>query len=228
VKIGGGEALVSSIQEITGAAGIVLSPAQAALCAKHVALMLEWNRKLNLTSITEVSEVLKKHLLDSLLPAHRLPCSGLALDVGTGAGFPGIPLKIASPGLDMVLLDASRRKVSFLKALIAGLGLGGTRALHGRWEEIAASGEHRGRYALIVMRAVRREETHLSSLAQGLLADGGVFAWWAGPKAGKTVADLDAPGRWPGIEYGGSIAYELSGSGERAVLTWKKLPQPPP
>ena len=62
----------------------------------------------------------------------------------------------------MVLLDASRKKVSFLKALVAGLGLDGARALHGRWEEIAASAEHRGRYTLIVMRALRLEETHFS------------------------------------------------------------------
>ena len=113
------------ILKFTGKAGIALTERQAQLLSLHIQLMLEWNPRLNLTRITGREEIIVKHLLDSILPAKFLPSSGHALDVGTGAGFPGIPLKIVYPDLQMVLLDSSRKKVSFLAAVAAALGLKG-------------------------------------------------------------------------------------------------------
>ena len=87
------------ILKFTGKAGIALTEQQAHLLSLHIQLMLQWNTRLNLTRITGREEIIVKHLLDSILPAKFLPSSGNALDVGTGAGFPGIPLKIVYPGL---------------------------------------------------------------------------------------------------------------------------------
>ncbi|MHC1725594.1 MAG: 16S rRNA (guanine(527)-N(7))-methyltransferase RsmG [Syntrophobacteraceae bacterium] len=88
----------------------MFTDAEANLCTRHVNLMLEWNRRLNLTRIVSHNDIIVKHLLDSIVPAKYLPHSGPALDVGTGAGFPGIPLKIMSPALDFLLLDSNRKK----------------------------------------------------------------------------------------------------------------------
>ena len=98
------------ILKFSGSAGIHLTEKQALLLSRHIRIMLEWNSRLNLTRITEPEEIIIKHLLDSILPAKFLPSSGYALDVGTGAGFPGIPLKIVYPDLHMLLLDSNRKK----------------------------------------------------------------------------------------------------------------------
>ena len=143
------------ILKSTRKAGISLTERQADLFSLHIQLLLQWNTRLNLTRITGREEIIVKHLLDSILPARFLPSSGCALDVGTGAGFPGIPLKIVYPDLQMVLLDSSRKKVNFLTAVAATLGLKGIRVLHGRWQDFSKVEEHANRFELITMRALK-------------------------------------------------------------------------
>ena len=204
------------------AAGISLSEAQAGSCSRHIELMLQWNRRLNLTRITAREEIIVKHLLDSILPARVLPASGRALDVGTGAGFPGIPLKILNPGLDMVLLDASRKKTSFLTAASAAIGLQGMRAAHGRWEAFAQAGENKASCQLITMRAVRLEKAHLQVLAREALAPGGVFAWWAGPEVNEQSGELTGA-IFSDLEMQGREYYTLPGiDRERSVWLWRR------
>jgi 16S rRNA (guanine527-N7)-methyltransferase len=205
------------------ASGLALTEQQAALCRLHIDLMLEWNRRLNLTRIIDPDEIVIKHLLDSLLPAYLLPQSGPALDVGTGAGFPGVPLKIFYPDLDMNLLDASRKKVSFLAVVSSKLGMAGIRAIHGRWEEFADSVEQGMRYQLVTMRAVRLEPEHLSKLASRVLVPGGTFAWWGGPESEETARQL-SQNDIPGLEARGSFPYELPGMAkERTIWMWQKI-----
>lgn len=215
--------LTTLISKSAHAAGINLSDHQAGLCRIHIETMLEWNRHLNLTRITDTNEILVKHLLDSLLPAPYLPSSGPALDVGTGAGFPGIPLKIFSPDLEMVLLDSNRKKVSFLAASIAKMGLKGIRPAHGRWEDFAASSEKKDIFQLITMRAVRIEERHLSILASRLLRSGGVFAWWAGPEAEKSLEKLFEI-HFPHLRTRPNFLYSLPGiANSRSIISREKL-----
>lgn len=208
------------------AGGIPLSPRQAGHCWQHVSLMLQWNRRVNLTRITAFEEILTKHLLDSLLPARWLPHSGPALDVGSGAGFPGVPLRICLPGLDMVLLEAVRKKASFLKVLITALELQNLRALQKRWQELVPSSAAAAqcRYSLVTMRAIRCESQHLTRLAAGVLQPGGVFAWWAGPSRAAWSMPPASVLQKSGLRFVADHHYTLPGAAaeRRHILLWQK------
>ncbi len=218
------------ILKFTGEAGIALTERRAQLLSRHIQLMIEWNLRLNLTRITGREEIIVKHLLDSILPAKFLPSSGCALDVGTGAGFPGIPLKIVYPDLQMVLLDSSRKKISFLAAMTAALGLKGIRVLHGRWQDFAKVKEHANKFELITMRALRLEPEHITCLASTVLVPGGVLAWWgvgdaeriAGGWAGCGGSETGMRNHWY-MEFQDNLKYLLPGiKQQRAVWLWRK------
>ncbi|SPF51371.1 Ribosomal RNA small subunit methyltransferase G 1 [Syntrophobacter sp. SbD1] len=209
------------ILEFTGKAGISITEKQALLLSRHIQIMLEWNPRLNLTRITGPEEIIVKHLLDSILPAKFLPKSGHALDIGTGAGFPGVPLKIVNPDLQIVLLDSSRKKVSFLAAMTAALGLKGIRPLHGRWQDFSKAEDQANKFDLITMRAVKLEAEHITGLAPALLAPAGVLAWW-GAGEERTAGHAEFEG--PNMEFQGDFEYLLPGMKQRrAVWIWKKM-----
>ena len=127
-------------------------------------LLTEWNSFMNLTAIIDFKEVLTKHFLDSLsiVNAQKMKKVRSLLDVGTGAGFPGIALKIAFPWLEITLLDSLNKRVTFLNKVIQSLKLEGIRALHGRAEDYGQQPEYREKFELCVSRAV----AHLSSLSE--------------------------------------------------------------
>lgn len=119
-------------------------------------LLVEKNKVMNLTGITEWEEVVQKHFIDSLALVRATSLSGKAkiLDMGTGAGFPGIPLKIAFPELELVLLDSLNKRIKFLQEVIDHIGLTGIEAYHGRAEEFAKKEDFREQFDLVVSRAV--------------------------------------------------------------------------
>jgi 16S rRNA (guanine527-N7)-methyltransferase len=105
--------------------GLTLSPEQIEQFLAYLDLLLKWNRRMNLTALRTPAEIISRHFLDSLLLLPHLPETGRLLDIGSGAGFPGLPLKIARPGLTIDLVEATAKKVSFLKEAVRRLGLSG-------------------------------------------------------------------------------------------------------
>jgi 16S rRNA (guanine527-N7)-methyltransferase len=133
--------------------GLVPGPDHIALFARHARILLEWNAVTNLTTITRPEDIALNHFLDSLAAAAAVPPGSEVLDVGSGGGFPGLPLHVAVSGLRTTLLDASRKKVSFLRHVIRTLGLERAQALHGRVEELGRCPGQAGCYDVVVSRA---------------------------------------------------------------------------
>ena len=167
--------------------GIALSQEQKKQFITYYEYLVEKNKVMNLTAITEYNEVILKHFLDSLsivkvgsFDQKKLPGKSV-IDIGTGAGFPGIPLKIAFPELKITLLDSLNKRVNFLNEVIEMLGLKDVTALHGRAEDYAKQKEHREKYDFCVSRAVANLST-LSEYCIPFVKEGGSFISY---KSGK-------------------------------------------
>lgn len=218
------ERFVQATLDLTDRWKIPFTYEQAQLCYQHITLMLDWNRTTNLTRITDFNEILIKHILDSLIPARRLPKEGSILDIGTGPGFPGIPLKILHPALDLVLLESNRKKISFLRVLLSRLPLKNASVLQARLEELDRIDHPLAMksYDILVMRAVHLDENYLRILSGRILRPGGILAWWAGPCTSSEQPHRlsEKEGR---IILQEEFSYSLpSTSNPRRLILWRK------
>ena len=175
--------------------GIVLTEKQTEQFFKYFQLLTEWNQVMNLTAITEMPEVVTKHFVDSLLVVKV--SDGIrteaysCIDVGTGAGFPGIPLKIAFPQLQITLLDSLNKRVGFLNTVIQELGLTGITAVHGRAEDFGRNKEYREQFDLCVSRAVANLST-LSEYCLPFVKAGGKFLPYKSGKVEEEAREAES------------------------------------
>ncbi len=181
--------------------------------------LLKWNAKVNLTAITAPEEVLEKHFLDSLAVLPEVEGAASMLDVGAGAGFPGLPLRVARPGLAVTLVDTVGKKVSYLKAVIAGMGLTGAKGVHARAEG-QPEAEGLPRAERVICRAFMDLPDWLK-LAPAYLAPGGRVVAMLG-KA-QPDAELQARAAEQGLKVVSARAYRLPFSGaERQVAVFAR------
>lgn len=184
---------------------IELSDKQTAQFEQYYEMLIAKNEVMNLTAITEFEEVVQKHFIDSVMIKDlRIPIGGERwIDVGTGAGFPGIPLKIVFPQLKVMLLDSLNKRVKFLQEVVNALGLEHVEAVHGRAEEFAKKAEYREQFDCCVSRAV----ANLASLSEYCLPFvkvGGAFVPY---KSGKIQEEIEAAGR--AVEILGGTVREM-------------------
>lgn len=199
------------------------NPERAAAFNRYAEMLRERNEKINLTAITEPEEVKVKHFLDSCSAAELLPGGASVLDIGSGAGFPGLPLKIVRPDLTVTLLDSVNKKVAFVSDVVAELKLSGVTAVHARIEDFP----HKGEYDAVVSRAVAELST-LAEYALPFVKIGGAFIAY---KSEKAEAEAEAAASAITL-LGGRIreireAFVAAGLTRKLIVIDKIAPTPP-
>lgn len=188
-----------------------ISEEKCALFIKYYEMLTEWNEKINLTAITDEEGVAKKHFLDSLNANNNgiIKNGASVIDVGTGAGFPGIPLKINDPSIKLTLLDSLAKRVGFLNEVTDALGLKDVTAVHARAEELGIDKNYREKFDVCVSRAVANLAT-LCELCLPFVKVGGYFISLKGPKANQEADEAKKAIKLLGGEFAGIENYDVS------------------
>ncbi len=177
--------------------GVTITPGIAEKFDRYRVLLQEWNERMNLTAITDDEGITVKHFIDSLsiVPFIKEFGGKTLADVGTGAGFPGIPLKIVCPELEICLIDSLAKRLNFLNCVISELGLSGIKTVHSRAEDAGRAAEHRDRYDLVTARAVAAMPV-LLEYCMPLVKPGGTFLAMKGgseePAYKRALSELSA------------------------------------
>ena len=193
--------------------GHELTNKQAEQFFQYYEMLVETNKVMNLTAITEFDEVLQKHFVDSVLKSEIFikEDTKTLIDVGTGAGFPGVPLKIMYPQLKVTLLDSLNKRIDFLNAVIEKTGLTGIETIHGRAEDYAKDAAYREKYDLCVSRAVANLAT-LSEYCLPYVKVGGMFIPYKSGEIDEEVKGSKKAVKVLGGEIEDVVKFELPGT----------------
>lgn len=205
--------------------GISLSDKQKKQFVDYYEILIEWNKVMNLTGITEWEEVVNKHFIDSLgivKSQIKMTQVSFLIDVGTGAGFPGIPLKIVFPNIKVTLLDSLNKRINFLNEVISILGLKDIEAIHGRAEDLGHNVSYRQKYDICVSRAVANMSS-LSELCLPFVKEGGYFVSY---KSDKATEEIELSGKAISVlggELEKCVSFDLDDSTKRNLYLIKKV-----
>lgn len=208
---------------VDGAAswGIALAADHVGLFARHAEELLKWNAVTNLTAITDPEDIARNHVLDSLAPAGLVAPGSDLLDVGTGGGFPGLPLHILIPGVRTTLLDAARKKVSFLRHVVRVLDLKRIEAVHARVEQLARQPGQARRYDVIFSRAFSAVPPFVKAVLPMLKPHGRLVALKGrvSPAELEQLRDMAGGGSWGAVLTLNVQRYALPGlKSERTLV----------
>jgi 16S rRNA (guanine527-N7)-methyltransferase len=188
--------------------------------------LLEWNQKLNLTRITDPFEIILKHFIDSMLLAKYIEGVNFA-DLGTGAGFPGIPIKIYRPELNVTLIDSLKKRLDFIDIVISKLHLQGTRTIHSRAEDIGRDSRYRNKFDTVTSRAVARLPV-LLEYALPITKLNGLFLSPKGLHARDELEESRKALTVLGGDFKSLLSYNLGESAEhRAIIVIRKVNDTP-
>ena len=213
--------------EVLDREGIVYDDTVLSRLEKYADMLVEWNEKINLTAITDPEGIVIKHFLDCalLLNQVEIPEKAKVIDVGTGAGFPGVVLKIFRPDIELTLLDGLNKRLVFLNEVLSALELS-ARTVHMRAEEAGKAAAHREKYDLVTARAVAQLRT-LYEYCLPLCKVGGVFCSMKGPSAKDELRDAKKASSILGGDKGKIIEETLTGEETRTFVITKKISQTP-
>lgn len=209
-----------------GKAGIKISSEQAEKLEKLAEYMVDYNKNVNLTRITEYSEIIEKHYIDSILPLtmYDVPRGTRAIDVGAGAGFPSLPMKIYRPDLQFTLLDSGNKRIAYLESACKMLDLQ-CETVHARGEELGKDAKYREKYGIATARAVASLNV-LCEYCLPFVEVGGVFLALKGEKDETDIAENAVKAL--GAEISDVKRYELPSGDKRNLIIIKKVSPTPP
>lgn len=212
----------------TAAFGINLTEKQLDDLEKYAEMVVETNKHLNLTAITDPEGIAVKHFTDSLtlLALKEIPEGSKVLDIGTGAGFPAVPLMIARRDLDMTMVDSTAKRLKFVDSVTGELSLCGV-TVHGRAEELGKKPEFREKFDFVTARAVANLRD-LSEYCLPFVKKGGYFIAMKGPLASEEIGGAEKAIRILGGKIEEIKSVKLSDAGERNIVMIKKISQTPP
>ena len=208
--------------------GITITDEQISRFDMLSELLVEQNKTMNLTAITDPDGIAVKHFADSIsvLTAAEIPAGSRVLDVGTGAGFPGIPLLIMRPDIDLTMIDSTAKKLKYVENTVNELGLIAT-TLHTRAEEAGQSKEYREKFDFVCSRAVAALNV-LCEYCLPFVKQNGLFIAMKGAKAQEEIDGAKAAIKTLGGKIIAEKSFSLSDGGERTLVVIKKISQIPP
>jgi len=184
----------NTVRELLGPFEVILSDSDIDRLLVYLALLLRWNQKINLTSIRTPEECITRHFGESFFLASAVPLRGRLLDIGSGAGFPGLALKLLTPDLEVVLLEPVAKKRAFLKEVARTCGMSSVRVMGNRFEEFSKQEEPHS-FDMVTARAVGGLESLIPAAGRLLKAEGDLCLW-VGSQQVEEIGKMDTEFRW--------------------------------